>query len=88
MKTFKEIGKGSQTKRYFSGGFNPPADAENGDERTLGLYYKIKYWNQNMYYRFRQWIESRRQTTTSRPLIIINHFDSPMGYANKFPFRQ
>ena len=72
---------------FLTGGFNPPADAEMGDERTLGLYYKLKYWNQSMYYRFRQWIESRRRTTTSqRPLIIINNFDSP-SYGKTFPNR-
>ena len=66
---------------FLTGGFNPPADAEMGDERTLGLYYKLKYWNQSMYYRFRQWIESRRRTTTtSRPVIVINHY----GPANHF----
>ena len=67
---------------HVTGGFNPPADSQMGDERSLDLMNAIKFWNWNMYDNFRQWITGRRLTTTTyRPVVVINQFDRP-AYTN------
>lgn len=58
-------------------GFNPPADHDMGEERMFGLGHMLKFWNWNMYDRFRQWVHGRRQTTTHSPVVVVNQFTRP-----------